>query len=65
MVKMGERPFKFIFMYKRKDLTHKKKKKEKEKKKTHTHTTTHSLASQMKSLSEKHSREKTESREYS
>ena len=63
MVKMGERPFKFIFMYKRKDHTHKKKRKKK--KKTHTHTTTHSLASQMKSLSEKHSREKTESREYS
>ena len=57
MVKMGERPFKFIFMYKMKDLTHKKK----EKKNTHTHITTHSLASQMKSLSEKHSREKTES----
>ena len=56
---MGERTFKF--MYKRKDLTNKKKKKTH----THTHTATHNLAFKIKSFSEKYSREKTESREYS
>ena len=56
---MGERTFKF--MYKRKDLTNKRKTHTH----THTHATTHNLAFQMKSFSEKYSREKTESGEYS